>query len=131
MGFGVFLFWSLGLLLIDAARHTLPNILTFPAAALALGACVAHPAWTWGLVWPAAYLFVGRGIGGGDVKLAVTLGVVAAAAAGLGGVILAYGVSALLSVLFALVMRRGVIAHGPSMILATWLLLAACGLSRC
>lgn len=128
MGFGVFLFWSLGLLLIDATRQTLPNILTLPAAGIALGACVVHPAWSWGLVWPAAYLLLGHGIGGGDVKLAVSLGVVVAAVAGLGGVLFAFGVSALLTVLFSLLMRRKVVAHGPSMIVSTWFIVAACGL---
>ena len=71
MGFGVFVVWSLGLLLIDAWRNTLPNILTLPAAVLALGACLVHPQWAWGLLWGLAYLAFGRGIGGGDIKLAV------------------------------------------------------------
>ena len=129
MGFGVFVVWSLGLLLIDAWRNTLPNILTLPAAVLALGACLVHPQWAWGLLWGLAYLAFGRGIGGGDIKLAVPLGVVVAAMGGIGGVIAAVALSSLLTIGISLVSRRKSVAHGPSMIISTWCLVAVCAFS--
>ena len=129
MGIGVFVLWSLGLLLIDVWRNTLPNILTLPAAAVAVGACMVHPQWAWGLVWGLGYLAFGRGIGGGDIKLAVPLGVAVAAMGGFSGVIAAIALSSLLTLCIAFLLRREAVPHGPSMIISTWCLAVVCAFS--
>ena len=66
------------------------------------------------------YLVIGRGIGGGDIKLAVPLGVAVAWVAGLVGVICAVGVSGLLTVLLSKLLDAETLPHGPSMLAAAW-----------
>lgn len=112
--------WSFALVLFDVHHRRLPNTLTLPAGALALVACVFHPLASWGLVWPAGYLLVGRGIGGGDIKLAVPLGVAVAWVAGPVAVICAVGLSGLLTVLLAWLLDARPLPHGPSMLAAAW-----------
>lgn len=121
MGLGVVVCWSLGLLLIDVTRHRLPDALTLPACLVAAVACVFEPSGIWGFMWPACYLLVGRGIGGGDIKLALPLGVAVAVLAGPAAVIAAMALAALFTVVVAAALRRKAIPHGPSMILAAWL----------
>lgn len=123
-GIAVAAAWSVVLALIDVAFHRLPNTLTVPAAAAALVACAMRPPWAWGLAWPGAYLCLGRGIGGGDIKLAVPLGVAVCAMAGPLGVIGAVGLSGLLTGLSAAVMGRRRVAHGPAMLASTWIVAA-------
>lgn len=70
------------------------------------------------LLWPALYYFLwllGRKIGGGDVKLALSTGALASAA-GVAGVLGAIAVANALS-LCALGRGRTVIAHGPHMMI--------------
>lgn len=122
MGLGVAVCWSLVLLLIDATRHRLPDALTLPGCVVAVAGCVVKPAALWGFVWPASYLFFGRGIGGGDIKLAVPLGVAVAFYIGPGAVVVAMALSALFTVLIAYVSGKSSVPHGPSMIVACWLL---------
>lgn len=112
--------WSVALAVSDIQVRRLPDPLTIPPALAALAACAYHPAWCWGLLWPALYLAVGDGVGGGDVKLAVALGTACAAAAGPPGVVFAVGLSGLISVAAALCARRRVVPHGPSMLCAAW-----------
>lgn len=121
MGLGVVVFWSLGLLLADVTRHRLPDALTVPACGVAVVGCVVKPSALLGLVWPACYLLIGRGIGGGDIKLAMPLGVALAYYVGLAAVVAAMGLAALITVVVALVARKREVAHGPSMIAAAWL----------
>lgn len=121
MGLGVVFCWSLGLLLIDVTRHRLPDALTLPACLVAAVACLVRPSAFWGVIWPACYLLFGRGIGGGDIKLALPLGVAVALSAGPAGVVAAMGLSALFTAVIALALRRQAVAHGPSMIVAAWL----------
>lgn len=118
--------WSGALVLIDVRFHRLPDPLTLPACAVAAAACVAYPAATWGLVWPATYLLIGRGIGGGDVKLAVPLGVAAAIAAGPAGVFGAMALAGALSVVAGLALQVPRVPHGPAMLTGTWALVV-CG----
>jgi len=118
----VFLGWSALLGAYDIRERRLPDPLIVPPAVAAAIACVWHPPLAWGLVWPALYLLVGRGIGGGDVKLAVPLGVACAAVGGPFGVVAAIGLSGLLSVAVAVVAGMRAVPHGPSMLGAGWAL---------
>lgn len=111
--------WGAAVLLSDERHHRIPDHLTLPALAGAVaGALFSAPAvLLGGVAWAALHL-VGRGIGGGDVKLAVPLGVVAAAAGGVGGVLLAVITASVLTVLRGL-LRGGAVPHGPSMLAGT------------
>ncbi|AIJ33657.1 hypothetical protein CIMIT_06870 [Corynebacterium imitans] len=115
-----FAVWSAALCLYDLRWRRLPNPLTVPPALACLFVCVAAPGFAWGLVWPALYFVAGRGIGGGDVKLAVTLGVVLMALGGLGAVLAAVALSGAATVVLGLALRRPRLAHGPQMLGAAW-----------
>lgn len=112
--------WSAALAYYDVTYTRLPDCLTLPAAAVALAACCLWPWGWWGLAWPLAYLVAGPGIGGGDVKLACSLGVVCALAGGLLSVLVAVLVASCLTAAVALVLRTRALAHGPSMLVAAW-----------
>ncbi|PAT15108.1 prepilin peptidase [Corynebacterium sp. NML 120412] len=114
-----FVGWSIVLARIDARHSRLPNGLTVPPALVALAACVASPYLAWGLVWPAAYL-AGPGMGGGDVKLAVPLGVLLAALGGPFAVLAAVGLAGLLTVVRGWMAGRAALPHGPQMLAAAW-----------
>lgn len=113
--------WSVALVIWDIRHQRLPNQLTLPAAVVAICVSAFHPVGLWGLVWPVAYFVLGKGIGGGDVKLAVPLGVGVALAGGLSGVLAAMLLSSALTLAILLGSNRAVTAHGPSMIAAAWL----------
>lgn len=132
MGIGGFLAvviaasWTFALCGFDIARRRLPDGLTVPPAvagvvatllALPLG-CLSL---VWALLWPGVYLMGGQGIGGGDIKLAVSLGVVCAAVGGATAVLLAIGISGLLTVVVAGLVGQRTVPHGPSMLAATCL----------
>ena len=119
---GVVLAWTALLCAYDIRERRLPDALTVPPAVAATGACLFHPPLAWGLMWPAWYLLVGRGIGGGDIKLAAPLGVACAAAGGPFGVIAGFGLSGLLTLGVAGVFGRRSVPHGPSMLCALWVL---------
>ncbi|UIZ93355.1 prepilin peptidase [Corynebacterium sp. CNCTC7651] len=121
------LVWSAGLMLFDVRFNRLPDFLTLPAFIPALAMCVDQPWALMGLVWPTAYLVHGTGIGGGDIKLAVPLGIAAAWCAGMAGMLLAVMLSSLLSVLAGVAMRRQTVPHGPAMLVATWTVVAVAG----
>jgi leader peptidase (prepilin peptidase) / N-methyltransferase len=129
---------------VDVARHRLPDALTLPAlpAALVLltplggeavlrgaaGAAVAAA------VHGGVHLLVPRAMGAGDVKLAAPLGAVLAAAAW-PAVVLAAVLAALATAVVGLggwVTGRwplgGALPHGPSMLVATWVVLAGAAL---
>lgn len=112
----VVVWWAVALALIDARSHRLPDTLTLPAALGCLLGALFHDPWILlgGIAWAGLYT-LGRGIGGGDVKLALSLGTVAAAAAGAGGVILAVLVASAVTVTRG-VEKRQTVAHGPSML---------------
>lgn len=129
--------WATALCWWDLRRRRLPDVLTLPAAALAIGAAAFwSPAALLGLVWPALYLLLGiayGGIGGGDVKLAASLGVGVAALGGLVAVLAAIMLASCLTVAAGMAPRiarttahsnqsrrggqEGVVPHGPAMIL--------------
>jgi leader peptidase (prepilin peptidase) / N-methyltransferase len=115
--------WAGLLVHADLTWRRLPDRLTVPAAVGALaGALLTDPfLLVPGLVWPALYLLVGiaaGGVGGGDLKLAVPLGVLVAAAGGTPAVLAAIFTSAAGGVVAGMVSRSGQSAHGPAMILS-------------
>ena len=119
---GVVLAWTALLCAYDIRERRLPDALTVPPAVAASCACLLYPPVAWGLLWPAWYLLVGRGIGGGDIKLAVPLGVACAAVGGPLGVVAGFGLSGLFTGGVAVVFRKRSVPHGPSMLCALWVL---------
>lgn len=122
----IIIWWVAVLVFHDEARRRLPDHLTLPAALGAvLGASLTEPALILGGVgWAGIYLFsalAGRGIGGGDVKLAMSLGVLAAAAGGAGGVLVAAVIASAVTVARGAGSQGGgghgkAVPHGPSML---------------
>lgn len=126
---------------VDVAHRRLPDALTLPAlpAAVVLVAPLGPAAVVRGLggagvaVGAHALLrwYAPRAIGGGDVKLAAPLGVVLAAASWAALVPAALlaavftAVAAVVCVVTRRVGRGAAVPHGPSMLLATWLVAAA------
>lgn len=116
--------WLVVLSVIDLRCRRLPNVLTLPGAAVILAASVldgsgAHAAL--GAVALAAVYLVGfllGGMGAGDVKLALGLGAVTGGL-GVGAWLLAALLAPVLTLVFAAAARARVLAHGPSMCLAT------------
>lgn len=118
--------WCVAVVLVDERRRRIPDLLTLPAAVGAVAGAVATAPVVvlGGLAWGGLYL-VGRGIGGGDVKLAVPLGIVAAAAGGVDGVLLAVLVASVLTAGRGL-LQRGPVPHGPSMVVGALAAVCAC-----
>lgn len=125
LGVSVAVGWSLALCWFDVTRRRLPNALTVPPAlagvvATLVALAVGQPQIVGALLWPGIYLASGRAIGGGDIKLAVPLGVVCAAVGGLPAVLLAIGLSGLVTGCFAAVLGSRTMPHGPSMLAVAW-----------
>ncbi|GAB2498649.1 Type IV leader peptidase family protein [Corynebacterium atrinae] len=117
--------WAVALSLIDVRVLRLPNHLTVPAACGAVvGAIGTDPLLlVGGLAWALLYVVLG-GFGGGDVKLAVSLGILAAS----GGAVAWFGAvigASLLTVAHGLVVGQRSLPHGPAMIVATFASIAA------
>ncbi|AGF72582.1 signal peptidase, membrane protein [Corynebacterium halotolerans YIM 70093 = DSM 44683] len=130
--------WAVALCLHDLHHRRLPDALTLPAALGAgLGALLtAPPVLLGGLAWAGLYVLVGlrgtgrtggrasrRGIGGGDVKLALSLGTLAAAAGVTAWFAAVLGAS-LITLSAAVGTRSKALPHGPSMVAATALAVA-------
>ncbi len=126
--------WAAMLVVSDLERRRLPDALTLPPAAaavlvLALTAPALLPA---GLVWALLYLVLGvagGGIGGGDVKLALSLGVTVSVVAGIPGVLLAVAGAGVLSAVALAALRTASVAHGPSMVCAALAVCVVVGLA--
>ncbi|ACP32982.1 prepilin peptidase [Corynebacterium aurimucosum] len=121
MGELLFLAWGCALIIYDLRFKRLPNYLTLPAAVLSL--CWFSVA---GLLWPGLYVVMALlsragSIGGGDLKLALPLGIVTAHAAGVSGVALAMMGASLSTVLWGYITRDRTPAHGPGMLIAAGL----------
>ncbi|WP_241228352.1 prepilin peptidase [Corynebacterium hylobatis] len=114
--------WAVRLVLVDETQRRLPDHLTLPAALGAgTGALLTEPVLILGgLAWAGAYL-LGRGIGGGDVKLALSLGVLAAAAGGVIGVLAAVVAASAVTVVRSVLRRGKAVPHGPSMLVGTFI----------
>ena len=112
----VLVVWCVAVVHVDERWRRIPDSLTLPALVGAVaGALLSNPlVLLGGVAWAGLYL-VGRGIGGGDVKLAVPLGIVAAAAGGIGAVLLAVAVAGAVTAVRGL-LCRGPVPHGPSML---------------
>lgn len=138
--------WSVALVIVDLREQRLPNALTLPAGVIAVALCFFFPTGWWGLLWPGLYVLTavampGRttensgaatstaGIGGGDIKLAVPLGVAVALAGGLAGVLGVMLLSSMITALALLLTRKPGMAHGPSMIVAAWIVAITCALT--
>lgn len=116
--------WAAALSWWDIRERRLPDALTIPAGVLS----VAFANWG-GLFWPLLYLLValwGAGIGGGDIKLALPLGMLVGATAGPLAVIIACGGAAVLTLIASDIARtKGGVPHGPSMLVAAGLVMVA------
>ncbi|KQB85494.1 Type IV leader peptidase family protein [Corynebacterium oculi] len=121
MGVGL---WLCALVWWDARRGILPHALTLPGIVVAWAWALHQNPW-WivgGAAWAVMYAVIGwvvRGIGGGDVKLAASLGVMACAGGGISGWCVATLGASILSLALMVVLRRGRVPHGPSMVLST------------
>lgn len=121
---GIILIWSAVLTAYDLRWRRLPDVLTLPAAGGAvIGALLVDPSiLLTGMLWPVLYLVLGLsagGVGGGDIKLALPLGIVVAASGEWRAVLAAVIVASVVTILVSLVSRRDSFAHGPGMLLGS------------
>ena len=128
----LFVSWCAALCWFDVRERLLPNVLTLPAAGVAVVVALwaladGAPAPLLGAVlWTAVNgaAFLARGMGAGDVKLAPSLGAVVAWAGGVPSVLLAILGAQLITLGWAVVARDRTAPHGPAMIAAALLLAA-------
>ncbi|MFD5867023.1 prepilin peptidase [Corynebacterium sp. NPDC060344] len=118
--------WALWLSWHDVASRRLPDRLTLPAFPVAAAFSLDDAAFAAFLcgaaIWAVGYGAVGvvkpGAMGGGDVKLALTLGGVAGWHAGVPGTLTAMIAAGMLTALAGLAWRKRAMPHGPSMLLA-------------
>lgn len=116
--------WATELIRWDITSQRLPATLTLPAAAtLASWALVngMFPALGGALLWAGGYGCVGivcGGIGGGDIKLGVSLGIGVWLVAGAWGVITAMILASVGTLTVMVILRVPRAPHGPAMVLA-------------
>ena len=128
--------WGGRLVYSDWLHRRLPNYLTLPAAFGAVSGAIAfHPAALTGLLWPVLYLLLGLrggGIGGGDIKLAVSLGLAVAAAQNFYSVFIVIIGASLITLVAGLLcavfgrpkhVKSRNLPHGPAMIMSTLIVL--------
>lgn len=113
--------WAAALCWCDFRFRRLPNWLTLPAIPLTwiLVAFFDPRVILGGLGWSALYLLLASwrgGLGGGDIKLAASLGALVAWAGGLPGVLVAVAAASVISLLGALVSRQRSVPHAPAML---------------
>lgn len=117
--------WGAALCWFDMRERRLPNILTVPAAGLALTAAAwsaidgAPSALLGALLWTGLYgaAFLLRGLGAGDVKLAPALGALVGGCAGVPATLLAILAAQLVTLGWVAIARDRTVPHGPAMIL--------------
>ncbi|MBC2681631.1 hypothetical protein GSS87_04340 [Corynebacterium sp. 4HC-13] len=140
----VVLVWGGVVSLLDVRMRIIPNVLSLPGVIITWSLSVVSPWWKMqGISMPAAYCFElssvlggvswwalvlilglkqSRSVGGGDAKLAASLGVITAGSGGVVGWLAAVGLSGVLSVITALlVARKRGVPQAPSMVGATLL----------
>lgn len=132
VGFGSAAVWSGILMVTDLRTRRLPNLLTLPAALLAvawfawhsnIGALCGALAW-WALCVVPGWASHRLTIGGGDAKLSVSLGAIASACGGCIGWYVAVGCASVVTLALAThprCRRQRAIPHGPGMLIGTWL----------
>lgn len=113
--------WAVALCRWDIRFRRLPNWLTLPAIPLTWLPAAFFDPWMMlgGLGWSALYLALASwrgGLGGGDIKLAASLGVLVAWAGGVPGVLVAMAAASVLSLLGALLSRQQSVPHAPAML---------------
>lgn len=120
MGLAAGVVWAIILAGIDTCFRRLPDVLTLPAILVVWGwAAVAEPWWILGgVIWACTY-FLMSGFGGGDIKLAASLGVLAAAH-GVLGWCAAVGGASIITMMAGMLTRSPTVAHGPGMLAATF-----------
>ncbi|MFH0410645.1 A24 family peptidase [Corynebacterium sp. L4756] len=105
------LMWAALLMYFDITQRRLPDWLTIPAGIYALiyPAITAQMHGYWGLMWVLVYLalalFLG-GVGGGDIKLAIPLGILIVLNRGLIWVFLAIVITAVITLAWGIAIRR-------------------------
>ncbi|MCZ9295122.1 A24 family peptidase [Corynebacterium yonathiae] len=112
----IYCLWAAALSWWDIRQRRLPDWLTLPAAVLSLAVANWGGAW-----WPGMYLVLGRahaGVGGGDIKLALPLGMLVGHVAGFMGVVAASGCACLLTLGWSVCTGQKKSPHGPAMLLA-------------
>lgn len=127
---GIVLLWAAALAAFDVRHRRLPNVLTLPGAVAVLGGALVGgrglPALAGALglagLYLVVHLVVPRGLGAGDVKLALGVGGLTGAfgpdvwlLAALGAPVL----TAMVAVGVGLRNRTATVPHGPSMCLAS------------
>lgn len=134
MGWGIIVasVWSAALTVTDLRRRRLPDALTLPAVGVVAVSVVTAGQWPalfggagWFLLCVVPGLVSTRWrVGGGDAKLSLSLGTVAAAVGGVTGWFLAVGGASVVTLLLSPVptlRKERTVPHGPGMILATWI----------
>lgn len=127
--------WATALIIYDVRQRRLPDFLTVPAAVVALGWIGFSLQWhaLWGLIWPVLYLCLamlsnGQGMGGGDIKLAVSLGVVIVKHSGVFALLVAIGLTSVIALVWGLFLQAKATEissdyadppNGPAMLFAT------------
>lgn len=122
--------WAVALCYRDLRERRLPDQLTLPAIAVAWGlAAMLHPwAILAGVAWGGLLLLIGvvmGGVGGGDVKLAASLGTAVVLASGFGVLPWVMLGASVISLAIMLVTRRTSLPYGPAMLLAAVLGMAS------
>ncbi|MEY8565397.1 A24 family peptidase [Corynebacteriaceae bacterium 7-707] len=121
--------WAVALTVQDLRHRRLPDLLTVPAVPV-VWAVVLVTGHGWavlgGVSWFLMCVLPGRlsdrlRAGGGDAKLALSLGAVAAATGGVVGLLWTVAVASVVTLLFALIpgVRNDSVPHGPGMLAAT------------
>lgn len=132
VGLSAAIMWSGVLIITDFRTQRLPNILTIPAAVLAVGwfyldsnfwALCGAFAW-WALCVVPGKVSHRLKIGGGDAKLAVSLGAIVTGFGGLLGWYIAVGCASVTTLVLAIHPQwreDREIPHGPGMLLGAWM----------
>lgn len=117
--FGV---WATILVGYDMCFSRLPNVLTYGGFVVTTAlALFTNPMFLFGgVAWTGLYAVLGKsrgGVGGGDIKLAASLGIVAATAGWWGwwGAVVGASIS---TALVMVLLKRTRLPHGPGMIMA-------------
>ncbi|QGU07521.1 Type IV leader peptidase family protein [Corynebacterium occultum] len=118
--------WAIALCVVDLRQRRLPDALTLPAIPLAWGlALLWQPtAVLGGVGWALFLLLIGiwlGGVGGGDIKLAASLGTGVVLGAGFGTLPWVMAGAAGIAALIMLLSRRESLPFGPAMLLAAGL----------